>query len=79
MNNLAFKITNHLLNRGLIIEHVQPSVIEAEIQSVLDINIGPKVHYRRGNDPLCNMVGYRITTTETRDDVTCKRCLAMMV
>jgi len=78
MNNLAFKITNHLLNRKLIKEHVQPTMVEGEIQKVLNEAVGPKVHYQRDNEPLCNMVGYRVKTTENRDNVTCKRCLIMM-
>lgn len=82
---LTFKIVNELLNRGYIIDDIQPSVylIEAAVSTVLRTYLGEditgerKIHFECfGDELLCHQRHVReprLTTDEAK--VTCRRCL----
>ena len=82
MKDLAFKISNELLNRGWIVSSVQPFEMEDAIATILESNLpaeltARKTHFSHPNATwaLCGTEGGPNTIFEERpEDVTCKRC-----
>ena len=83
--NLAFEITNELLNQSLIMENAQPSQIESIIMQVLKVNLvttDPKIHIEKriffdidDDGSLCGRYDKELRLTTIEVEVTCKSCL----
>lgn len=83
--NIAFEITNRLLNAGYIIEDLAPTKVQVLVESVLqeDPRLRAAIIHLQDKwytEPMsiCHQVGNSLVIADDSAIVTCRRCLGLI-